>query len=272
MGTALAISPATTGDRTLYICVVASMLLHAAIVFLAPRVEPKAAPPPRITATIRPAAEASPPSRAAAPQATPDPKSEPAPEPPRPQAAPTPPRPEPRPLAAPDPKAAKVRSEEKPEPRPAPAAAAPVPVAPPAPAPAEPKAEVKGEAKGEVKGEVPAPKAAAAPPMPPGEASDRELVALYQNQIAGIVETRKLKRYPNEAMQNNWEGTATVLLKIGPDGKVAGVETASSSGHEMLDEQARISISKAKPFVQIPEGLKGKPFEARVRVVFSLKN
>ncbi|MBL8382700.1 MAG: energy transducer TonB, partial [Burkholderiales bacterium] len=85
-------------------------------------------------------------------------------------------------------------------------------------------------------------------------------------------ETRKLKRYPNEAMQNGWEGTSTVLLRIGVDGKVAGVETAASSGHDMLDEQARISISRAKPFVPIPEGLRGRAFEARVRVVFSLKN
>ena len=73
-------------------------------------------------------------------------------------------------------------------------------------------------------------------------------------------------------MQNGWEGAATVLLKIGTDSKIAGVEIAVSSGHEILDEQARISISKAKPFVQVPEGLKGKTFEARVRVVFSLKN
>ena len=100
--------------------------------------------------------------------------------------------------------------------------------------------------------------------------TERELVGFYQSQLAGIIETRKLKRYPGEAMQNGWEGTSTVLLRIGTDGKVAGVETAASSGHAMLDEQARISIARAKPFLQIPEGLRGRAFDARVRVVFSL--
>ena len=73
-------------------------------------------------------------------------------------------------------------------------------------------------------------------------------------------------------MQNQWEGVATIRMKIGSDGKIAGVEITTSSGHAMLDEQASITINKAKPFVQIPAGLKGKEFVASVRVVFSLKN
>ena len=261
--------------RLLYVSVAGSLLLHLAIVIGVQRAPPKE-PPPRITATLR---EVAPPA-AAAPAAAPLPALEPTPPSPAPAPPPpSPPKPETRAPTPPDPKKASVKAEEKPpEPRllapptptaPAPAVAAPV-------APADPKPDAKPEAKSEPRVERdaprPVPPAAPAPAATPVEPSERELVGRYQQQLADIIETRKLKRYPNDAMQNGWEGTATVLLKIGTDTKIAGVEVVVSSGHEILDEQARISISKAKPFVQVPEGLKGKLFEARVRVVFSLKN
>ena len=83
----------------------------------------------------------------------------------------------------------------------------------------------------------------------------------------------KYKRYPNDAMQNQWEGSALITLRIGVDGRIMGApEITTSSGHEMLDNEARTTLNKAKPFVQIPAGLKGKEFTAQVRVVFSLKN
>lgn len=258
------------GNRLLYACIAASLALHACLVLYAPKVKPREESAPRITATIRsevpipapePVRQAEP---ARAPVAKPDP-------PPKPVAAPPT---EPAPQVAPQPRAERPRSADPspatPITAPSPAPAAPpvaaVPVAVPAPAPSTP-AETRSEARPE-RG---APLAQAAAPTQAPEVSERELVAQYQLQIAGIVETRRLKRYPSEAMQNGWEGASTVLLRIGTDGKVAGVETATSSGHDMLDEQARISISRAKPFVPIPDGLKGRAFEARVRVVFSLK-
>ncbi len=268
-------TPGSAADyRLLYVSVAGSMLLHLGLVIGVQRAPPRE-PPPRITATLR---EIAPPAPALQAAALTPPAPEPAPQ--QPVAAPPvppPPKPEPRAQTPPDPKKVAPKAEERPaEPRlvapstptaPAPSVATPV-------APVEAKPEAKPEAKAEARVERDAPRPAAAPaPAPaPGEPSERELVGRYQQQLADIIETRKLKRYPNDAMQNNWEGTATVLLKIGTDTKIAGVEIAVSSGHEILDEQARISISRAKPFVQVPEGLKGKMFEARVRVVFSLKN
>lgn len=269
--------PGSAADyRLLYVSVAGSLLVHLAIVIGVQRAPPKE-PPPRITATLREVAPPAAPAQPAAPQSAPEPTPPPpAPAPPPP---PPPPKPETRAPTPPDPKKATVKAEEKPpEPRlvapPAPAAPAPAVAVPLAPA--EPKPEARPEAKSEPRVERdaprPVPPAAPAPAATPTEPSERELVGRYQQQLADIIETRKLKRYPNDAMQNGWEGTATVMLKIGTDTKIAGVEIAVSSGHEILDEQARISISRAKPFVQVPEGLKGKMFEARVRVVFSLKN
>ena len=274
MNVASAVPGSAADYRLLYVSAAGSMLLHLAIVIGVQRAPPKE-PPPRITATLR---EVTPPAASLQPAtATP-----PAPEPTPPQPAatppvPLPPKPETRAQTPPDPRKVAPKAEERPvEPRlvapsaptaPTPAVATPV-------APAEPKPEARPEARAEarVERDAPRPAALAAPAPASGELSERELVGRYQQQLADIIETRKLKRYPNDAMQNGWEGTATVLLKIGTDTKIAGVEIVVSSGHEILDEQARISISRAKPFVQVPEGLKGKMFEARVRVVFSLKN
>jgi TonB family protein len=259
-------------DRLLWGCLFGSMALHAALIAFSPQAKPREEPPPpKLTATLRAATP-----QVAAPPPTPQPVVEPvkAPEPPKPQETPPAPRPEARP---PEPKAARPAVEPKaadarpPAPAPAPSTPAPAVAAlapSAAPAPAAPAVPAPPAA-------APAPAAearAAAPSTAAPDVSERELVAQYELQLASIVETRKLKRYPSEAMQNGWEGTSTVLLRIGTDGKIAGVETARSAGHDLLDEQARTSISRAKPFVPIPEALKGKAFEARVRVVFSLKN
>lgn len=262
MSADLSIQPAFGGNRLLYACIVFSMLAHLAVMWRAPHVEPREAPPPRITATLRQAEPALPPAMAAP---EPPPLAQERPEPPRPAPAEVrqPPPPEPRPQ--------KLKPDAAPVVRVEPVAPVPAPAAAPAPAAVAPAvAPVQADARPDARAERETAKPAAVPAPASPEFSERALIDLYQSQIASIIETRKLKRYPNEAMQNNWEGTVTVVLKIGTDGKVAGVETGSSSGHELLDEQARISLSKAKPYVQIPEGLKGKAFDARVRVVFSL--
>ena len=269
--------PGSAADyRLLYVSVAGSMLLHLALVIGVQRAPPKE-PPPRITATLR---EVAPPAASLQPATATPPAPTPEPTPPQPAATPPvppPPKPETRAQTPPDPRKVAPKAEERPvEPRlvapSAPTAPAPAVAAPVAPAEAKPEARPEARAEARVERDAARPAALAAPAAAPGELSERELVGRYQQQLADIIETRKLKRYPNDAMQNGWEGTATVLLKIGTDTKIAGVEIVVSSGHEILDEQARISISRAKPFVQVPEGLKGKMFEARVRVVFSLKN
>ena len=82
----------------------------------------------------------------------------------------------------------------------------------------------------------------------------------------------KYRRYPNDAVQNNWVGKALVSIRIGSDGKLKGApEITTSSGHEILDAEARTALNKAKSFVPIPAGLAGKEFVARMWIVFELK-
>jgi protein TonB len=246
-------------ERLLWICVGGSMLVHALAVLWFRGVEPRDTSPQPLRATIRSEVRrAAPPPPVPVPQvATPEP---PAPEPPKPAPPPEPPKALTKP-AVPD-KVAPKASE--PAPKAAPKSAAPEAKAEPKPVPA-----TASEAKAEPKQEEP--KASTAPPAAASGASDAEIVALvrsYENQLA--VAAQKFKRYPSEAMEQKWEGTARVKVHIGADGKIAGVDMVSSSGHDMLDEQARITINKAKPFVQIPAALRGKAFDAEIRVVFTL--
>ena len=248
-------SGALQGERLLQVCIVGSVVLHALTILYAPKVETKAPPPVRFTATIRAASAPTPP--APAPVATPEPAVQKPETPPPPVVTPAPPVPAPKPVAE------KALSKSvAPAPTPAPAPSAPAPAA----FPTETKSAAPGsEAKD-------APKAAAAAPVaPPSDSSDKDMINAYQAQLAQVA--GKYQRYPNDAMQNQWEGIALITLRIGVDGRNMGApEITTSSGHEMLDNEARTTINKAKPFVQIPPGLKGKEFVAQVRVVFSLKN
>jgi len=246
------------GERLLHLCIGASIVFHAVLLATSPKV-PEAPPPPvRLSATLRQAAAPRPPEPAAPAPVQEAPPPKPVEPPPAAKATPAPP---PLPKPAADKAPAKSAA-------PAPT---PAPVAPSAPPPPAAVAEARPPAPAAPVAEVREPAKAAPPPAPPSnDPSDAELVNAYQSQLAQVA--AKYKRYPNEAMQNNWEGVATVRMRIGVDGKIAAVEVVNSSGHKMLDEQASLTINRAKPFVQIPAGLRGKEFVASVRVVFSLKN
>ena len=250
-------SGALQGERLLQVCIVGSVVLHALTMLYAPKVETKAPPPVRFSATIR--AAAAPAAPAPVSVATPEPVVQmPETPPPPPVATPAPPVPVPKPIAE---KA--LSKSAAPAPTPAPA--------PTTPASAAPPAETKSAAAASEAKDAPKAAAAAAPAAPSNDPSDKDMINGYQAQLAQVA--GKYKRYPNDAMQNQWEGVALITLRIGVDGRIMGApEITTSSGHEILDNEARTTINKAKPFVQIPPGLKGKEFVAQVRVVFSLKN
>ena len=49
--------------------------------------------------------------------------------------------------------------------------------------------------------------------------------------------------YPKWAERNGWEGTVLLTLSIDANGEVQKLEIAKSSGYELLDQQARKSVS-----------------------------
>ena len=284
-------------DRLVVACLAASMLLHAALIFMAPHVRPKEPPPLTFSVRLR---EAAPPGVAEAPAAAaapvpvaqPEPAPAPVPEPAPPPVPPPPPVPEPRraaiepPPRAPPPVApAPVPTpapaiQPKPVPRPAettsaaPAAAvAPAP-APPVSAPAATAPAAPGEARTEAKAESRGEREPARATESSAQLSENDsiLVGVFEQTLRAVIQARGTKFYPQVARDNGWEGTAQVTLKVGLDGRTRTIEITKSSGHEVLDKSARVAVDKARgeALAQTPPGLKGKAFDARVSIVFQL--
>lgn len=251
-------SGALQGERLLQICIGGSIVLHALALLYAGKIEPPVMVPAKITATLRaaPAPQpAAPEPVAAAPErapAKPDAAS------PRQPATPIQPAPTAK-LAVEHATPVSVAAVSVPVPATAAAAA------PATPTPATTPVEAKSAAPASD-----APKSAAATSAAPSnDLSDTDLINIYQVQLSKVVE--KYRRYPSDAVQNNWVGEALVSMRIGSDGKLmSSPEITTSSGYEILDSEARTALNKAKSFVPIPAGLKGKEFVARMRIEFRL--
>jgi protein TonB len=220
--------------RALAIAFIVSILLHAAILGLLPRLRELAAlvppaPVPLIARVVRPAPPPAPPAPVQESRQTPPSRAI----APAPVVAPPPaPGPLPAPQAQPSATAPPARA---PEPAPAPAPA----LVTPAPAPS-------------------------APAIDPG--------ALEHYRQGLIGQAVRHKRYPRVAIDNNWEGEVVVRMAVGADGRIAALRVARSSGHEVLDRQALEMFRNAKPLVQIPGELRGREFELELRAVYSLRD
>ncbi len=160
----------------------------------------------------------------------------------------------------------------KPVPRPAPA------IAPPAAAVAEPKEE---RPKDEQPGEAEQPPAAPAPAAPPAVAAiapsapapapdPAEALASFREQIREVA--GRYKRYPPVARDNGWTGGVVVRIEMAASGQVASIRVKTSSGYEVLDEQALEMFRKAVPAVAVPAALRGKEFGVEVRAIYDLQD
>jgi protein TonB len=95
---------------------------------------------------------------------------------------------------------------------------------------------------------------------------------LEQYRLALIVATRRYKRYPAIAMEKGWQGTVRVHMVIGANGMIASASIKTSSGHDILDNQALDMLKKGKTTVPIPASLRGREFSIDVPVIFNLDN
>ena len=111
-----------------------------------------------------------------------------------------------------------------------------------------------------------------APAATPPSAEPFDTGSLAQYRLQLISAARKYKRYPRVAMDNNWEGDVVVRMVIGANGMITALSVKTSSGHEVLDQQALEMFKRAKPLVQIPPALRGKEFTIELRAIYSLKD
>ncbi|MBE0627396.1 MAG: energy transducer TonB [Burkholderiales bacterium] len=107
-------------------------------------------------------------------------------------------------------------------------------------------------------------------PAKPGSEMDGGSLEKYRTAL--IVATRRYKRYPAIAMEKGWQGKVEVHMVIGANGVLAGTSIKTSSGHEVLDNQAVSMLKKGKTTVQIPPGLRGRAFSIDIPVIFNLDN
>ncbi len=240
-------------SRALIGCVLASLALHAALLFLLPglREGNRASEPVQILRAVLSPRTSQPPPLPAVPQpVTPPPRPE-----PLPQARPETPRPV---LTAPTP-----------------APAAPVIAAPPAaPAPVAPLVAAAPPPPPVAVARPAEPQApAAAPAGPAREGTDNaDAGTLAQYRIALIGAANRYRRYPAQAMEKGWQGKVEIRLSIGANGMIQGAVIRTSSGYQMLDDTALDMIRKAKPMTQIPQALRGREFVVDVPVIFDLRN
>ncbi len=137
-------------------------------------------------------------------------------------------------------------------------------IASPAPAPAEPVRTSEPAPMPEASKQVaPEPQR----PAPAAALPNDGLIAAYGSGFKAAVD--KNRRYPRVAQARGWQGTATVLVKVLPGGRLGDVSIARSSGVDLLDDTARDMVKTAQ-LPALPEALRDHGFELRVPVEFRL--
>lgn len=219
-------------QRTLYVCLGVSVVLHGLAMLSFPASQPPDRPDEARALTALFASRSEPVKAAPAERRLPE----------RRQAEPAAPLPKPVDSV---PVAVATASESTPAPSPQPAAP---PVAPSAAEPA----------------------AAERPAGSSPEALDTSLFEAYR--LALIDAARRYKRYPLQAMERGWEGRVEIRVVVGANGTIKSVLVKRSSRYQVLDDQALDMVRRAfDALAQIRPVPRGREFTVDVPVVFELQ-
>ncbi|MBT8122273.1 MAG: TonB family protein [Gammaproteobacteria bacterium] len=74
------------------------------------------------------------------------------------------------------------------------------------------------------------------------QAQERAAMKTLRNALVSALQARF--RYPRRAQKRGWEGTVVISLRILPEGQLADVHVANSSGVPVLDRAALRSLSE----------------------------
>jgi protein TonB len=101
-------------------------------------------------------------------------------------------------------------------------------------------------------------------------ASGETLDGLRGYRLAVATQARRFKRYPPQAMESGWTGSAEIRVEVGSDGRPHAATLVRSSGHDVLDRAALAMIDAGALRARLSEGLRGKTFAVVLPVVFNL--
>lgn len=93
---------------------------------------------------------------------------------------------------------------------------------------------------------------------------------LREYRISLAIAARRFKHYPSVAKARGWEGTSELALSISPHWSAPEVVVVRSSGHSVLDTQAREMTAQAARLTVLPERLQGRSFRMLLSMQFSL--
>jgi periplasmic protein TonB len=111
--------------------------------------------------------------------------------------------------------------------------------------------------------------AAVAPPAAAPQASageDRGYMRALMERL------RRYQTYPRAARSRRIEGQVVVQLTVTPEGQLATVGIARTSGSDLLDDAALEMVRRAAPLPPLPASSAGRPVTLAVPIVFSLNS
>lgn len=246
-------------------CLIASLLIHAAIMFTMPKPDYDLPPPKKQEIRIELVKE-QPPEPALPKPVVPVAQPEPTPTPPKPEPVkPQPAKHEAKPVEQ------KPVTPQKPSTTPEPPAETAHPVVEtPAPAVITAKPSVS-EAKPEMVVPPPAPPA---PPPEPAKAtgpSEGDIDAARNAfKEAAQREIQKNLRYPRIALERGIEGVTNLHITFDDHGNVTSIEVVESSGNKAIDEAAIATIKKSQLKSLFNDILRGRLKSTNVPVSFKL--
>ena len=104
--------------------------------------------------------------------------------------------------------------------------------------------------------------------LPTSDGIDADGLRSYRLALAR--EARRFKRYPSQAVDAQWSGTAELRVTVQADGVAMAAELAKSSGHAALDDAALDMLRHALPVTPVPVVLRGRAFAVNLPVMFEL--
>ncbi|MBM4332886.1 MAG: TonB family protein [Deltaproteobacteria bacterium] len=105
------------------------------------------------------------------------------------------------------------------------------------------------------------------PGSPPGAGKGKGDLFTYLSAVRLKID--KVKKYPQEALRKNWEGTVVLAFQINWQGEVNGIKLIQSSGHPILDEEGKAILRRASP-LPLPPLWEKESLELQIPILFSI--